>query len=362
MNAAFRTGPPRARSLAAFRMTVVWPLPRRIVVWTAIAGFSLFTTAVARGQDGRVRVVAAGEVSISNVQPRLDVEGKIIDAHDGCLLKFGDRYYLYGTAYGKTDGFAKTNRYRCYSSPDLVSWKLEGDLLPRQPAGVYYRPYVIHNARTGKYVLWYNWYQKFWDGQYGVATSDRPQGPFAIVRQNVPVSRPGPGDLSLLVDDDGAAYLIYSAIAQEHAISIEKLSEDYLGSTKRNSGVLARDCEAPALVKRGKTYYALFDYCCCACPQGSGVRVYTAAKPLGPYTLQKGNVNRNVKGKTIVRAQQTFVAWIPTADGLMYLWMGDRWGSHPDGGMMGHDFQYWAPCGSTPPAESSRSRGWISGR
>ena len=23
--------------------------------------------------------------------------------------------------------------------------------------------------------------------------------------------------------------------------------------------------------------------------------------------------------------------------------MGDRWGSHPDDGLMGHDFQYWAP-------------------
>ena len=93
----------------------------------------------------------------------------------------------------------------------------------------------------------------------------------------------------------------------------------------------------------GETYYALFDYCCCACPQGSGVRVYTALNPLGPYTLQKRNVNRDAKRKTIIRAQQTFVAKIPTADGLMYLWMGDRWGSHPDDGLMGHDFQYWAP-------------------
>lgn len=70
---------------------------------------------------------------VSNVTPRRDTEGNILDAHDGCLQKFGDRYYLYGTAYGKTDGFGKANRYRCYSSPDLMSWKLEGDLLKDPP-------------------------------------------------------------------------------------------------------------------------------------------------------------------------------------------------------------------------------------
>jgi hypothetical protein len=36
---------------------------------------------------------------ISNRTPRLGTEGKIVDAHDGCLQNFGDRYYLYGTAY-----------------------------------------------------------------------------------------------------------------------------------------------------------------------------------------------------------------------------------------------------------------------
>ena len=33
---------------------------------------------------------------------------------------------------------------------------------------------------------------------------------------------------------------------------------------------------------------ALFDHCCCFCFQGSGVRVYTAAHPLGPWTPQTG--------------------------------------------------------------------------
>lgn len=82
--------------------------------------------------------------TISNRKPRMDTDGKIVDAHDGCLQKFGNRYYLYGTSYGTTDGFNKNNRYRCDTSLDLGAWKLEGELLQNPPDGVYYRPYVIY--------------------------------------------------------------------------------------------------------------------------------------------------------------------------------------------------------------------------
>ena len=286
---------------------------------------------------------ASAEVAlpaISNRKPRLDTEGRIVDAHDGCLQKFGDRYYLYGTAYGTTDGFNKNNRYRCYSSADMVTWKLEGELLQNPPDGVYYRPYVVHNKKTGKYALWYNWYATLWDGQYGVATSDTPQGPFVIQNGNVKVSQAKPGDHNLMVDDDGTAYMIYTTIANKHSISIEKLAPDYLSSTLENSGFLGDGSEAPALFRRGNLYYALFDKTCCFGPEGTGARVFTAGKPLGPYT-ERANINRDAAGKPIIAAQQTYVARLPTPNGPSYIWMGDRWGSRPDG-VKGHDFQYWS--------------------
>ncbi|MGA2067231.1 MAG: hypothetical protein ABSG86_19825 [Thermoguttaceae bacterium] len=120
--------------------------------------------AAAKAETGQ-----SNSARISNVAPRRDAGGKILDAHDGCLHKFGNRFYLYGTAYGTTDGFGKSNRYCCYSSADLVTWKPEGELLHKPPEGVYYRPYVVYNAKTRKYVLWYNWYPTLWNGQYGVA-------------------------------------------------------------------------------------------------------------------------------------------------------------------------------------------------
>ncbi len=314
-----------------------------VVVWTISIAIGLL-----HGVPGRAEEPNAAPTprvaTINNAVPRLDTEGRIVDAHDGCLHKFGDRFFLYGTAYGKTDGFVKTNHYQCYSSSDLVAWKLEGDLFRNQnpPPGVYYRPYVIYNAKTGKYVLWYNWYPTLWDGQYGVATSDRPEGPFAIQNNNVAVARAKPGDLGLFVDDDAAAYLVYTSIADDHGISVERLSDDYLSSTKENSGILDTGCEAAVMIKRQNTYYVLFDVCCCFCPQGSGARVFTASKPLGPYSTKNTNINRDANGNPIIAAQQTHIAQIPTANGLTHIWMGDRWGSRPDG-IKGHDFQYWGP-------------------
>ena len=282
-------------------------------------------------------------VTIDNKLPRRDMSGNIIDAHSGCLQYFEGRYYLYGEAYGKTAGYTINNRFRVYSSADLVNWRYEGELLKAPPDGVYYRPYVIYNKATHKYVLWYNWYKKLWDGQTGVATSDTPVGPFTIVNTNVELSqaKDHPGDGSLFLDEDGTAYFIYTVIGQHHSIRVERLAQDFLSSTGESSPVLGQYCEAPALFRRGTTYYALFDSTCCFCANGSGARVLVASNPFGPYQELK-NINRDASQKPIVAAQQTFVAMIPTAKGPEYIWMADRWRSRTDG-IKGHDLQYWSP-------------------
>ena len=63
----------------------------------------------------------AQTVSINNTLLRKDTDGNIIDAHDGRLIKFGDTFYLYGTAYGNTDGYGTANHFQCYKSPDLTA-------------------------------------------------------------------------------------------------------------------------------------------------------------------------------------------------------------------------------------------------
>src|SRR5262245_42526772 len=311
-----------------------------IARWTgALVGSGILISTIAPS----VSALTYREVVVSNVDPRRDVDGKIVDAHDGALQFFRGRYYLYGTAYGTSAGFGINNRFRVYSSPDLQRWTFENELLKEPPNGVYYRPYVVYNARTRKYVLWYNWYPKLWEGQYGVATSDTPEGPFVIRNTRVRVSQAAwhPGDLNLFVDDDGVGYLIYTAIGQGHSVRVERLTADFLGTTRETSAVLGQGSEAVALFKRGGLDYALFDRTCCFCSAGSGAQVLVAAAPLGPYTERgNGNINRR-DGAPIVAAQQTFVARLPAPQGNLFVWIADRWGSRPDG-IKGHDFQFWS--------------------
>ena len=237
-------------------------------------------------------LLSAQQITIDNSLPRLTVEGDTVDAHDGRLIQFGDTYYWYGTAYGTTNGFTTANHYVVYRSPDLQTWTYAGRLLPDQPEGVYYRPHVIHNATTGKYVLWYNWYPQLWDGQFGVATSDSPTGPFEIVNDDVEMARSavGLGDFGLFIDDDSTAYISYNTI-QNHQVSIERLSADYLSSTLENGGIIAEHSEAGSQFKRNGKYYLLTDYTCCFCNYGSGARVYVSDHPMEGYTLTT-NINR----------------------------------------------------------------------
>jgi hypothetical protein len=314
----------------------------------------LMTVTISCDRTNRSQTEKGGQnsfrpIAISNVEPRRDVAGEIIDAHDGCLQFFQGRFYLYGTAYGNSDGYGVTNCYRVYSSPDLEQWTFEGELLKGRPNGVYYRPYVVFNPRTQKYVLWYNWYPKLWNGQVGVAVSDMPIGPFTVVNPNVLRNREGSrsGDGSLFVDDDGNGYFVFSAIDDGYAIRVLSLTPDYLGLTGEASAILVKGGEAPLMFRRNNLYYVLCGPLCAACPAGSQVQVLTAASPFGPFT-PRSNINRRPdNGAPTIPAQETWVAKIPALDGSAFIWMADRWQSTPDG-IKGHDFQFWAPLEFSP--------------
>jgi hypothetical protein len=234
----------------------------------------------------------AQHIKVDNANPRYDVTGKIVDAHDGRIIQFDNKYYWYGTSYGKTNGFTNANTYVCYSSPNMMDWTFEGKLLQGEKPGVYYRPHVVYNKKNKQYILWFNWNPTLWNGQFGVATSNKPTGPFTMLNENVKVknSALGVGDLGVFIDDDEVAYLSYNTI-QNHKLSVEKLDENYTASTMQGSPIIIEHCEAGGMFKKNGLYYLLTDYTCCFCTQGSGAQVFTASNPLGPYNFRQ-NINR----------------------------------------------------------------------
>ncbi len=326
--------------------------------------------------------------TISNVNPRYDTDGQIIDAHGGCIQFFNGRFYLYGNAFGTNRGdFQFDCPFAVYSSPNMVDWTFEGTLIKNPPHGVYYRPYVIFNATTKKYVLWYNWYQTLWNGQAGVAVSDSPTGPFEMVNQKAHLSGSSPGDGSLFVDDDGTAYYVYTDITNDYALRIERLTTNYLDSSGEASDFLGYGVEAPVLFRRNDFYYLFCSTLCADCPQGSQVSVDISYSPMGPYHLS-GEINDYAssnsmqakaydappadqtnsegylhppKSPPFIRGQETWVARLPTGSGTpQFIWMADGWRSAKDG-LRGHDFQYWSaplkfnPDGSVEPLKFSPS-------
>lgn len=316
-------------------------------------------------------------VTISNVEPRRDINGQIIDAHSGCLQVFNGRFYLYGRSFGTNQNGTATNlSFTVYSSPDLQQWTYEGKLLKDPPAGVYARSYVVFNPLTQKYVAWYSWFSKLWVGQAGVAVSDNPIGPFTIVNSNVHLLGTRPGDGSVFVDDDGTGYYIYADMDDDYAIRVERLAPDFLSSTGKASDVIAKGNESPVLFRRNNIYYALTSPLCRDCPDGSAVQVFTSLSPLGPFftkltsniNLQKTSATPALQGTVTnwpaengasdhtnaswyiinpkssipnIPAQETWVTEIPSVEPA-FIWEGDRWGSAPDG-FRAHDFQYWIP-------------------
>jgi hypothetical protein len=305
-----------------------------------------------------VDTIAGHPVLISNVEPRLDSTGHILSAHDGDVVQWtaGGDFHFYGMSYGNCKaqgcskhgdcGFQNTHNITLFTSSDLSqgSWKYQGHVLPfdARPAGIYYRPKVIFNKLTGRFVLWVNWLanrRDFGSSSYLVATSATASGPFTVVSENVPMKFNVGGDFDIFVDDDETAYFIYTSLAEGHGISIERLAADYLSSTQQSTGILTgRGCfEAPAMFKRRGVYYALYGSCCCFCTSGDTRYAMIASSPLNFSTATAVYSLGRAGG-----AQENYVMPVATTTGMEYIWMGDRWNSAPDG-IKDHDFQYWAP-------------------
>ncbi|QDE39541.1 hypothetical protein FIV34_10170 [Luteibacter pinisoli] len=277
---------------------------------------------------------------------RLDDRGNAIDAHDGDLQYFNGRYYLYGTQYGC--GYQWNHKgapfcgFRVYSSPDLATWHDEGALFDASTAvwqkrcdgSTYgcYRPHVVFNARTHRYVLWTNSYDV--GVGYHVFTSATPTGPFAEVALPTLAINTGlppglnHGDQDVFVDEDGVAYLAYTDWQKKGDIVVERLDADYTSGTGSYVRMGLKATEAPSMFRRGATYYLTYsDPNCGYC--ATGTSYLHATSPLGPWQGRKGATDPLHRGLPISKdscgGQPADVAALPGDGGTMYLYQSDRW-------------------------------------
>lgn len=325
-------------------------------------------------------------------QPWLDTDGQVIQAHGGQVVRGEDAdgplYHWYGE--DRSNGYAASPGVHVYSSRDLYTWQDEGlalraletaeqldtdpyftalyagygeeqraavvrDLLTTAPpestvpAAILERPKVIHNAAQGTWVMWVHadGPSETSDAQYakanaGVAVSDSPTGPFRWIDSyrlhHAPEGEPNwqpdnPGmarDMTLFLDDDGTAYIIYSS-EENYSLFISRLDEDFTAlatpAETAQKGVdfirpyIGAHREAPALFKRADTYYLITSGATGWDPNPA--QYATATEILGEWTDHGSPITGDGAEDTF-GSQSTNVIPVDPERGV-YIYMGDRW-------------------------------------
>jgi hypothetical protein len=191
---------------------------------------------------------------------------------------------------------------------------------------------------------------------------------------------------SILIDDDGTGYVLYSSEDEDHRHSIDMLTPTYEGIVPGKNGGLFPDhyTEGGVLFKRNGTYYVGYGSCCCFCRGGSGWVLYSSPSISGPWVRQPLDLNcasnqsagdicgaygERTGSPITIAAQGIGLSLIPLADGTSaYLWHGERWLSaadnnplcpdecrpetgecaEPDTYIKGNGFSYWIPLVFNP--------------
>ena len=199
-----------------------------------------------------------------------DTDGTHINCHGGCVVPHNGAFYWFGESRtgGHSDGIS------VYRSSDLYNWENLGfaathsgerddeNMQDISEGRLLERPKVIHNARTGKWVMWAHWENGKDYGQARVAIleADDITGPYRFVstmRPNGHDSR----DQTLFLDTDGNAYHFCSTNMNTD-INVVRLSDDFLGCSSDEKLIMkGRRLEATTVCKYGDTYFATFSEC-----------------------------------------------------------------------------------------------------
>lgn len=251
----------------------------------------------------------------------LDDRGKPIQAHGGGITYWKGTYYWFGE--DRTQSNDPDKRYvGCYSSRDLVHWKLRRQIAFADPENlgprwVLERPKVFVNQRTHKFVL----YAHLDDARYKlarvmIAVSDRIDGDYRYVKSFRPLDQES-RDIGQFVDQDGSAYLIFESRPTK-GFFIAKLSDDYM-NVEKTAFILA-PLEGGAVVHCGNLYYAVGSHMTGWRPNPD---VYATAPDIsGPWTEFKDIAPPEAN---TYNAQSTMLVKVAGSKKTTVIFMGDIW-------------------------------------
>jgi hypothetical protein len=299
---------------------------RFIVVWALLSGFLLV---------GMTPAEAAAQ-TITNGTPWKDGNNASLQAHGGYILQVGSTYYWYGE--DKIHNSANFKAVCVYSSTDLKNWTWRSYALttassPELEYAKIERPKVIYNETTGKYVLWghYEDGAGYTLARVAVATSSTPVGPFTYQRSFQPNGKAS-RDMTVFKDTDGKAYLISSS-DNNYNLRLYRLTSDYLGIDAELNMIYEGDHrEAPAIVKKGSTYYLITSAATGWYPNQA---MYSTATSLnGPWSALQP-----IGNSSTFFSQPSFIFTIQGTSTTSYMYAGDRWNSSA----LGDSRYVWLP-------------------
>ena len=310
---------------------------RAFVVAVVLAVFAVFPTSA-----------FAAAVTVVNGTQFADTSGAAVHAHGGGVLKVGAYYYWFGENRNPDNTFKAVSVYR---STDLRTWEFRNNALTPSSAAELRganieRPKVIYNASTGQYVMWMHKENgtDYGEARAAVAYSSTVDGAYTYQGSFRPLGSYMSRDLTLF-NDNGAGYLI-SAADENYDLMIYRLTADYRGVASV-VGNFWNDAhrEAPALFKRGSTYFMLTSAATGWSPNQA--QYATAPSISGPWTGWT-----NVGDSTTFASQPAFVLPI---QGASYLYMGDRWAG-AWGGPVNDSSYVWLPIAF--PSATTMSLSW----
>ncbi len=260
--------------------------------------------------------------SITSGNVWFDQNNRQVNAHGACIVKEGDKYYLFGEY--KSDTANVFTGFSCYSSSDLMNWKFEKVVLPLQKDGllgpnrVGERVKVMKCPQTGEFVMYMHADdRKYMDPYIGYATSKTINGDYqfqgALLHNGEPIRK---WDMGTFQDTDGKGYLLI------HHGTIYELSDDYK-SAKRIVVSQVPTGESPTIFKNSGTYFWLSSHL--TSWERNDNFYMTATSLEGPWTM-RGTFAP--EGTLTWNSQCSFVLPITSGKETLFMYMGDRW-SYP---------------------------------